>query len=306
MSFANRAYRAFGKEITVQRTNRKHFLDRTPNRNIHLFGFGRGGSTWCAELLSQATSNGPFIDEPFHRPKVLFKSKSGREIFGWKEYVNPGETNPLINDYFESINNLSHLNRKLVSERGRMKPFRSSSPILFKYIDRTFLIPYLVSQYDISPVFLTRNPFSVYASRKAYGWPSGTKIPVDTAQSKSSLLHLDRIQVKYPGLYHPAKIFAIFFCEQIILFRSLSCSKLEVNYEQMVLDPNKAIKSVIDFLAIPADLNSLQFEEPSSSSRGLASGQHQLNKWRKQLDEDEKAAISETLEEYGLREFLVH
>lgn len=296
----NRYWSALLKSITVASTNRSSFSNRQPSENIHVFGFGRGGTTWFAEILAKSLGRSPFIDEPFHRPKVNFRGKNGREFMGWKESINPGENNHLLEDYFKSINNLKHLDRRLISEHQKGHSIQAGSKVIFKYIDRTFLLPYLISNFNIRPIFLNRSPFSIYSSRKRYGWPEATQINVDTAQSKTSLTHLESIQEKYPSAHPPAKIFAIYYCEQLLLFRSLECEKLEVNYEKLFRNNQDTIITVSEFLKINTRHDNVNFGKASSSSRGLDSGVAQLNKWKEQLETEEIAAISETLMEYDI------
>jgi len=296
----NRYWSALLKSITVASTNRSSFSNRQPSENIHVFGFGRGGTTWFAEVLAKSLGMSPFIDEPFHRPKINFRGKNGREFMGWKEFINTGENNHLLEDYFKSINNLKHLDRRLISEHQKGYSIKTGSRIVFKYIDRTFLLPYLISNFDIRPIFLNRSPFSIYSSRKRYGWPQATQLNVDSAQSKTSLRHLESIHSKYPGSYPPAKIFAIFYCEQLQLFRSLECEKLEVNYENLFHHNEDTMLTVAKFLKINTKHNNINFGKASSSARGLETGVTQLNKWKDQLQTEEITAISETLIEYGI------
>lgn len=302
-SFVSRVRTGALKQVTVIKTNKSKFSGRVPAENIHLFGFGRGGSTWIAEVLAQAIGSSPFIDEPFHRPKINFEGKNGTSLFGWKEFIENNDVNHICGRYFEALNNLKCVNRRLVSEHGKGNPFDISQPIVFKYIDRGYLLPYFIRRYSIRPIFLTRNPFAIYASRKKYGWPQATKIHVDSAQSKSSLAHLEALREKYPGGYSPAKVFAIIFSDQLRCFREIESKKLEISYEDFIHSPQKALQSTFSFLEVPYKVDGIQFQKPSSSSRGLAHGKEQLEKWKNNLERHEVEDIIDVLQDFGYKEF---
>lgn len=262
--------------------------------NIHLFTHPRGGSTALAEAISKNV-NSPIVWEPFFKGRRAFKRYDHRQIWGWKEYIEPDSKGATVDDFFRDISNRKFLHPRFFTGQS-ISGLHHHNPLVYKYCHANFMAPYLIKRFNLKAILLDRHVCQIIASRKKYGgfFKGKRDYPVDTAQSKNSskIFNLHE-SARSEMIRSSAGEHAWDYC----LIRTLQSKipteqVLKINFDQIINTPDEIAARINSHCG--TTLNGASFSERSKTSVEFTSNKRDyLSKWQSRLSVEEIHEIKE-------------
>ena len=126
-------------------------------KNVVVFGAGRGGTTWLAQIIAAAGLE--LIFEPLMREQVP-------EVEDWKPhplFYRKGDRFPWHETFSEIMSGGLRNEWTLRQNPGAQRK-------VIKFIRANLMIDWILEHYPIHPVFIIRNPLSVVASMQEQEW----------------------------------------------------------------------------------------------------------------------------------------
>lgn len=272
---------------------------RTSN-NIAVFGSGRSGTTWLAQIIAAAGLE--LIFEPLKADHVP-------ECRSWKPL-------PLFyraSDSFPWENVFSKMMAGEIRNEWIIRENAGAARKVIKFIRANLMADWILAHYPVNAVFIVRNPLAVVASMKKEGWG----LP---ARWVGRLLHDPRFTNPYldalPGVRElgrrdlsDVEARATFWCLQNLIPRELGLwARVPlVIYEEMCRAPEEVVHRIAVELGFPVTPEVLaQCHQPSfmSGRRTGGASYDPTTAWRQHLSHEEAHAIVNVVECFGLQEFL--
>jgi hypothetical protein len=269
-------------------------------KDIVLFGAGRSGTTWLAQIIAGAGLE--LVFEPLNpgevpearrmKPVPLFCRKN--ETFKWERLF-------------------ARMMKGEVRNPWTIRANAGAERRVIKFIRANLLIEWILEHFDVHPLFITRNPLSVVASIKEQEWV----IKASWVQNVLSA----------PRLYEPffsripkvaewtsrdlseAEVRALYWCIHNHVPRSMSVfGRLhEVRYEELCKDPEAIIGRLAPKIGIEVDAKVRSaFSQPSfmRGKRQDTSGYDPMKAWRDVLPPADVEAVTRIVEAFGLERFI--
>lgn len=303
------------------------------NRKIILIaGSGRSGTTWVQDCIAESNDLRT-IFEPLHPVGVPRADKfsfmyresvaddpelkmfmdqvlSGDYRSMWMNYrIRPDR----FNIFRTGIPNAVFNARKFVENYKKYHGKRKHG-IVVKFIRANLMLPWIVEQYDVKALLVTRHPCAVIASRLKLGgidWTSQLGLDRYRADQEVTQLILEQFNIDINEPFSLVGALACVWCiENLLPIKwAADAGYMVAAYEKLLLEPGREWDRVIHGLDLSHVPDDAAFQSPSQQvspeMRGKAfSGSH-LGKWRETLSAEQTSDISSILDRFSCSVYTV-
>jgi len=265
---------------------------------VVVFGAGRSGTTWLAEIIAAAGLE--LIFEPLNELEVSEAARFRKQVRFLDETDMTAEWEPLFLKILRGeIRNGWTLRAGTRGERKVVKLIRAN-----------LVIKWMISRFELAPVFVIRNPLAVAYSLRTEGW----EIPdswvrwmiADKRLSRRYLSPLDDLLGRSLG---SLEIFSLYWCIQNVVPKQQGLfSRIPVvQFEDLCRDPEGVIISLAPRLGIEiteAVREACHRWSIMKSQRAAQPGYDPATAWRTSLSAKEVAIVTGIVERFGLEEYL--
>lgn len=277
----------------------------SPDKSILIFSNPRGGSTWLAELF-KTIDNSLLIWEPLKRYKLSVFNKLG---FYWHQPIPESEIWPEAYSAFKKLLNLEISSQTLYVHNNTLSiPF--SRNYIFKFCFGNMLLPWVVQNFNVNPILLTRHPCAVVSSQmKHESWDGikGGHISYEIEEFRYNDEYL-----KYKNILkhiktqeeHLAATWS-FTTVNTIMHPQNDIKWITVSYESLYQNFDEEINRIFGRLGIPipekiydAKLNPSKTTKTDSVDK-IHTGD-QLHQWKKTLSKKQIENILGITREFGI------
>jgi len=269
-------------------------------KNIVVFGAGRSGTTWLAQIIASAGLE--LIFEPLNASEVAEAKVINRhplfcrkhEAFEWQEIISRMMRGEVRNSW--TIRDNEGAERKVV-----------------KFIRANLLAEWIIKNYDVHPVFIIRNPLAVVASIIEQGWEI-------SAEWVKSVLRSPRLNGPFfsaiPEVSNwvsrdlsEAEVRALYWCihnyvpQQMGLFRKLHF----VRYEELAENPEDVFGRLAPKIGIEmTEAVRAAFSRPSfmHGKRHSTTGYDPKTAWRDTLTSADAEAVKAIIGAFGMTAYI--
>ncbi|HVC69380.1 MAG TPA: sulfotransferase [Acidimicrobiales bacterium] len=223
------------------------FVDRQgdPGRSLLVVGSARSGTTWLAELLTEAL-HCRFIFEPLHNDYV---PAARPVLFG--QYLDPQPgvvADPAVADVLDRVLT-GRLRSRWSDEYNTVRLPRSR---LIKEIRATNLLPWLAIRYPRTPiVYILRHPVPSAWSVTELGWPDRLEqFLSQDALRRGPLAPFATLIAEAENSPDPFSRFVLRWCLENAVPTSLldPARVCVVFYEHLVTDPGRELRRLSEYL----------------------------------------------------------
>ncbi|NRR91031.1 sulfotransferase domain-containing protein [Winogradskyella undariae] len=267
------------------------------SQNIIIFASPRGGSTFLMEFIAR-NQDSTIIYEPLY-PNFFKELKVLK--FEWNNYIEEKTKDNKAFLFFENLFNQRIISFKPYSVNNYWQSLRSKINV-FKIIRGNLMLPYLVNNFELKPIFFVRSPYATVASQLNHpGWAWVLKdckyhLPRDKS-TKAYVLKFGEA-LKKVNAPHTRLAFEWALNHQLCLnHKNNNVKWLTVSYENLIINTNFEINRLSDWLDITFKNKNIKQASRTTigdSKKTILSG-NQLNNWRKHLNSKEIDEIREIL-----------
>lgn len=265
-------------------------------RPIVVFGSGRSGTTWLAEIIAAAGCR--LLFEPLHPIRM----PEARD-FPFPHYLLPGDESP-----WETF--LARVVAGDVMNEFVLRDNPGSTRPVVKLIRANLMMAWLIDRFDIDPVFMVRNPLAVVGSMKEQEWD------VSLEYVRHSMREVTERDGTYDGFEDilereltPTEVLALFWCDQnYVPKRQGVLSRVSVvRFEDLVRDPERVVAPLLERLGLPMTdavrkrFSTLSFQRGKQTWRA---GYDPLRTWTESLTPREVVEVRRMVRRFGLEEYL--
>lgn len=274
-----------------------------PRNNHYIFSDPRGGSTWLMEVIQKITME-PVIWEPLHLGKN--NSPFKKLNFGWRQYIPENSDCEEAKKIFDELFSGRILTENILDHSSLLQVWNSSS-LLFKICRGNALLPWLTKNYSFNykPIYLIRHPFAVVNSQMLHGawdYPFKGYIIPNTPHNyiyKKHKSFLESIKTKEEAL-------VVDWCiSNSIPLNHLSNNDkwLTINYEELVMNPEKTINRILTSWGVNYDLSSIDFTKNSKTTieYNPVLGIKRLSNWQNQINNNKLDKMEEILDYFEIK-----
>ena len=295
-------------------------------KTVVIAGSGRSGTTWVQDTVAEANGLRTLF-EPLNPAGVPVARKfaykylhadadncelelflgdvfSGAHQSLWANYrIRPSGFNLFKVGLSPAIHNVRKLTRHYLKYRvsGRQG-------VIIKFIRANLLLPWIVRQFHVPLLFVTRHPCAVIASRLKLGgnvWVSQQELDCYRLSPDVVKLVLDEFDVDINGSFSPVAALACVWCIENLLPLKWAgdAGYMVTAYEKLVIDDENEWKRVISGLGlsqVPEIAHRAQpSQQVSSEMKGkVFSGSH-MGKWRQVLTDEQMSEVSSILDQFS-------
>lgn len=277
---------------------------------IIIAGVPRSGTTWLTEILSSLPGY-TTIFEPLH---PVWFPESVERGFKDRTYL-PTETH-----WFEGINYIEKvLSGRSVTNRfegiGNLKNNMFSNKLVVKFVRANRLLPWISHHFKVRKIILLiRHPCAVVASQIRsgfYGYNHSTMYKDESPTKETILKEAQRIGIynkyilkKIEGLESKEELLAASWCfDYYVPLRHPNINSwILLSYENLIIEPEKTIKRILELLNIKNTGKCLaEIYKPSkvASSDLKLESYLQLSKWRNYLSPPQIQNILDVVYGFG-------
>lgn len=268
--------------------------------NIVVFGAGRSGTTWLAQIIAAAGLE--LIFEPLWKQEVP-------EVAEWKPF-------PLFykrGDDFPWHETFSRIMSGEVRNEWIIRQNPGAERKVVKFIRANLMIDWILENYPVHPAFIIRNPLSVVASMQEQEW----YVPEKWVRS---LLRAPRFAEPFfadlPGVVELAQrelseveAKTAFWCIQNVVPKRLGSFRRVhmVIYEELCEDPEGLMAELAPKIDLPmTDEVCAQLHRRSfmAGKRDGEAGYDPITAWNSVLDTAEADAVEDIVDRFQLTEYL--
>lgn len=271
-------------------------------KNHYIFSEPRGGSTWLMEIVQKITKDN-IVWEPLHLGE---KKHPFKEIgFGWRQDIPENENWEEARILFQKLFSGEILNDATLVELN-ISQYLKESNLLFKICRGNAMLPRLTRNFNFNfkPVFLIRHPFAVVSSQLRHGaWElsfNGYNIPktpfnevylehrefLNTLTTREEALTVDWCLSNVSTLNNPNN----------------NINWLTVNYEEMVINPEKTMQRILNSWGENYDLSQIDFASSSFTTKAdsSASVMNRISDWERKLSVEQLARMNKVLKYFNV------
>lgn len=307
-----RQFEIFKQKLAIEKFRKKNEGTgrfREHLKHLIISGEPRGGTTWLAEVLSG--KNRLIIWEPLHYKIVAqYKLKNFGEEIGHMPYIPQGTVWPEATDYFNALFNGSELNYSSIfaNPAANFNPEIVDS-LMFKFCRANLLLPWLVDNFNILPIYLVRHPLSVISSQYRHSAFSGMdeKASIFANQKSKYRQIFEKYRANIEGIKNREEMFANWWAlnNVVPLTHEYNNNKwITVSYESLVSRPQFEIERISNRLGIrfSPDIFSrmLKPSATTKSGSGILTGENQLLNWERNFTTAQIDNILKTINSYGI------
>lgn len=278
---------------------RAYHRDGDSRNDVVVFGFGRSGTTWLAQILAAAGLE--LVFEPL-RPDHI------PEVSSWKPlplFYRAGERFPWAGTFDD-------LMAGRIRNEGMVRQNPGAARRVFKFIRANLLAEWILDRYPVNGVFIVRNPLAVVASMRKEEWTLSAKWIAMLLGDRRFGEFFDR----HPGVRElagseltDAQARAVFWGISNLIPREIGLwDRIPlVVYDHMCRDPEGTVRELAPRLGVPVTAEVLaQCHRPSfmSGRRPGGQGYDPTTAWRSRLSSSEIGEIVDVAERFGLCEFV--
>ena len=274
--------------------------------NIVIFGSGRSGTTWIAEVLNQIEGS-TLLNEPLKNSNSKRIQKLG--LTGWGQYIPENDTEwKEAHRFFTQLFSGQVYNPNHIHPKNSYRAIPKTTWWIHKFIRANLLMPWILNNFVIRPpLFIIRNPYAVVNSQlKHVGWGKGRRKDFPNGITLPHFEHFPEYYEKYAEAFAKVRRMEqqltlrwIMENEYILSHPYHNHKWLTLSYELLVMHPKRELGRIFSNLDIhpPDDLfEHIRKMSNSSFSKGeIKNPQKQLNKWQSELNTEQKELIQETL-----------
>lgn len=298
--------------------NKKNSNRQTNFQNtIALFSFPRSGSTWFSELLL-TIPNSCLFDEPLQRnfiesPNVLpdFSRRKLKEVaeanFYFFQPIPEDSEDPGLRMMMKRLLKGQLVSIGLYNDYG-IQRLNSAEIFLIKFNYGMLLSSWVIKNFQVTSLFLIRNPYACIASILQHELSQKLTIPDEV---KVPAFRYNDVYLRYESIYRSIKTteeyYTFLWCLNYKegIEKNKGGSSLIVFYEDLLLNYEEEISRIFDHLKkpIPSEIFDLQLKPSSSTydhSLKSIAGQNQLVAWKKHLTSHQKDNIGRIIKEFGI------
>ncbi|MEX2484638.1 MAG: sulfotransferase domain-containing protein [Brumimicrobium sp.] len=274
----------------------------TPEENHYIFSDPRGGSTWLMEIIQLITQD-PVIMEPLG---LGLKNSPFKALnFGWRQHIPEHEDWKEAKGAFDCLFSGKILNHNILNH-STLTQVLNSKNLLFKICRGNTLLPWFSNKYCFAfkPIYLIRHPFAVVNSQLKHGAWNGTSSKFDIPNTP------------YNDIYqkHNSFLSTITTTEEVLVahwclsnFVPLNHSEnnkrwITINYEDLVLNPERNIKRILSSWSLDFDLSLIDFEQNSATTKRNSpeSTIKRISSWQEQLTKSQIDKMSRVLDYFQI------
>lgn len=277
-------------------------FSRDHRKTILIVGSGRSGTTWLANLINHKNQYRD-VFEPFH-PRHVPLAKN----LPYNLYLRPADAHPEFDSVARPLLTGAYQN----DWTNRNNRRRIANKRIVKEIRLHHSLKWIAAHFPQMPIILMlRHPLAVIESRRALNWPARLELFLARPELMSDFLapflpHIQRA-LSYPEQSLERDI--CFWCiENYVPLQQFRASEIYLAfYEDLVLDPQVAIRQVFHYLDKPFDSDVLTVvETPSSQTRSdsiVFTNESKLDRWRRAFTPAQISFALDTLRVFGLDRF---
>ncbi len=266
-------------------------------KNVLVFGTGRSGTTWLAEII--AAGGFKLVFEPLH-PVEVPEAKG----FPFPNYLLPGEETPwrpllekvvagaVVNDWTVRANP--------AAERAVVKLIRAN-----------LMMEWMLDRFDFHPVYIIRNPLSVAGSMKEQGWDVGVRYVqhvMERIRAKDG--SFEGLEELFDHAITAVESYAIMwgFQNSIPIRRGLPGRVSFIRFEELAKSPEEGIWPIARRIglemtpAVQHQLHKLSFQRGKQS---WEKGYDPTTAWKRSLTPREVEDVVRIVRWFGLEEYMV-
>lgn len=320
------------KTSTERAEEKNKELCRQMNKTVVIAGSGRSGTTWVQDTLAEANGLRTLF-EPLNPAGVPVARKFAYRYLGadvddcelelflgdvfsgahrslWANYrIRPSRLNLFKVGVSPAIHNVHKLARHYYKYR-----LRRQSGVIVKFIRANLMLPWIVRQFHVPLLFVTRHPCAVIASRLRLGgsvWVSQQELDRYRSAQDVVQLVLDEFDVDIKAPFSNVSALACVWCiENLLPIKWAAGSGFMVTaYEKLLAESDREWERVIHGLGLSHLPGSALLKAPSQQvspeMRGNAFSASYLGKWRETLSVDQISEISSTLDRFSCSVYTV-
>lgn len=275
----------------------KLFKKKPNKKNIIIFGHGRSGTTWLAQIISASGIELNFEPLNYSRLGIIPKISKPYNTL----YLQKGDKINMEKFYDKALK--GKIRTKWTQRGNSVKAKRK----VIKVIRANLMIDWVLDRYDVYPIFMIRNPFAVVVSRtirkKGENNVNGlfeNKILYD--------LYLHKFR-KYKKLTDPMLVGTFQWCLQnyIPKVEGILDKVQIIQYEKLYENPNKVIKELAEKYEF--DFNEdvkkmINSKSVTARKYSKVEGYDPLTNWKKHVTEEQIKKMLEIIEDFDLMEYV--
>ncbi len=284
---------------------------------IVLFSFPRSGSTWLSELLL-TIPNSCLFDEPLQRnnigsPNELpdFSTRKLKEVaelgFYFFQPIPKDTEEEDITSVMTRLLKGQAVSLGLYDDYG-LQRLEKAEVYLIKFNYGMLLSSWLLRNFQVTSLFLIRNPYACVTSILQHNLSKKLSIP---AEINVPAFRYNEVYLQYESIYQSIKTteeyFTFLWCLNFKegVEKNKDSPSLLVFYEDLLLGYEKEITRIFDHLKqpVPHEIFDLQLKPSASTyqhSLKAITGRDQLEAWKKHLTGTQKDNISRILNDFGI------
>lgn len=274
---------------------------------IILSGSPRGGTSWLAELISQATRYALIWEPLEYTSNASYLERYG---FGLERdcFIDPNKPNTTSNlrekkRYFQDLLDGKLLSLDLLHSKGTTNFINTVIPSLtpirgyvIKFIRANRLLGWMVNEFDVKSMFILRHPCAVISSQLNFAWKEvywGSRWKEFTQNNLKEKVYYSRLMKLFDTVSYPEEILALDWIFTTLLpLRGLNDNRiLVISYEEILNDPSSSLSKVMSFFSVKDfRFNSNMVTRPSSTYKKSERDPIQsfrVDGWKNRLETDQ-------------------
>lgn len=266
----------------------------TPPADVIVYGSGRSGTTWVAQVIAAAGLE--LVFEPLSwrldeiRGLGTCRYLGAEDSSRWDDAITRGLSGRIRNEL--TIRQNAGADRRVI-----------------KVIRGNMMIPWIERRFDFLPVFVVRNPLAVVASQYALDWTSNG-IGMFRDQPRLVADHLTEHADYLDTLTSRVEQLAAEWCLQNYVPKQQGClERIPLyRYEELTRDPVAQYERMMGQLGLEfSDAVETQVRQWSFMTRKRTRTRSDpAQAWREILDEDQERAVRAVVDRFGLGEFVAN
>ena len=293
---------------------------------VIIAGSGRSGTTWVQDSIAEANNLRTLFEplNPVALPaakkfayKYVEEHAERNDLKLYMDQVLSGCQRSLWIDYrirtqrfncFRvgvpvAVDNVKRLIRHYRKYRGK-----GGAGLAVKFIRANLMLPWLVRQYQVPALFITRHPCAVIASRLKLGgddWVGQRELERYRSDPELAGLLLNRFGVDIKQPFSAISALTCVWCIENLLpiHWASKAGYLVSSYERLIVDSNHEWERVITGLGLSHVPDSSIREIPSQQApfemKGESMFRTDLGKWRKDLSKQQLVEINQGLNKFS-------
>ena len=287
------------------------FKKYDPDETIALLGTSRGGTTLLAEIVKQISKT-QVLWEPLRPNNNRECQQAG---FGWHHILDASDEVPTQRAYMQELLSGEHIHwGTLYKPLFTPSKFLLSDRLIVKFVNANRILGWMTANFENPILLMTRNPFSVVASKKIHGGFKHIHDGVGGVHKRDWIP--DRLVADYPAitaLYEQVntveEVLAWDWCvDTLVALQGVDESVFVLTYEELICFPERTLHAIFNYLGVSLPDHALSMlRVPSkTASEGVyvREPEKQIARYTERLNSTEIKNIRRIVSEFGLHFYL--